>query len=99
MGYDELRVQRDALKRHAKGFDDGADKLKAILGRLEAALAAEGKCWGADETGKAFESKYAEAKKSAVESIKSMTKNLGKIEDGLRKTADNLGQAEEASGG
>jgi uncharacterized protein YukE len=99
MGDDELRVERAALKRNAEGFGSGAKTLEQIFDRLNSALSAEGKCWGADDTGKAFESNYTKPEQSALKTFPSLVKSLGDIENGVKRMADNYNKAEEASGG
>jgi uncharacterized protein YukE len=99
MGYDQLEVHREALKRHSKGFGDGAKELGRIFAKLDSALAAEGSCWGNDDTGKAFEGKYKAPKETATKAFPALEKSLTKIEAGVRHMAKNYDQAEHASGG
>jgi uncharacterized protein YukE len=99
MGSDELRVEREALKRSAKGFGDGSETLKNVFEKLKSALSAEGACWGNDDTGKAFSSKYTPTRDSAYKTFPSLAKSLKEIEGGIQKMAKNYDQAEEASGG
>jgi uncharacterized protein YukE len=99
MSGDELQVERDALKRNAKGFGDGSTALKTVFGQLSSALSAEGECWGNDDTGKAFASKYTPVRDSTLKSFPSLEKSLTDIEKGVQKMAKNYDQAEEASGG
>jgi uncharacterized protein YukE len=96
---DELQVERDALKRNAKGFGDGAKTLKGVFDRLSSALSAEGACWGGDDSGKAFEGNYTKPRDSAFKSFPSLEKSLKDIESGVQRMAKNYDGAEEASGG
>jgi uncharacterized protein YukE len=99
MGNDELRVEREALKKNAKGFGDGSESLKRVFEQLKSALSAEGECWGNDDTGKAFASKYTPSRDEAYKSFPALAKNVKDIEGGVQKMAKNYDQAEEASGG
>ncbi|MEW2358915.1 hypothetical protein [Spirillospora sp. NPDC029432] len=95
----ELRVERDALKRAGDGFKAGADSLAAAGSSLEGKLSAEGKCWGADETGQAFEKDYAKNAQDVLKMITSIVENLGQMKEGIDRMAGTLGDAEDASGG
>lgn len=99
MGSDELRVERDALRRDAKGFGDGSEALKKVFDQLNSALSAEGTCWGNDKTGEAFANKYTPVRDSTLKSFPSLEKSLTDIEKGVQKMAKNYDQAEKASGG
>jgi uncharacterized protein YukE len=99
VGDDELRVERDALRKSAKGFGDGSETLKHVFDRLRSALSAEGACWGDDKTGAAFASTYTPTRDSAYTTFPSLAKSLKDIEGGIRAMAANYDRAEEASGG
>ena len=99
MGDFELQVEREALRKSAKGFGDESEALKHVFDRLKSALSAEGACWGGDDTGKAFADKYTPTVDSADKTFPSLAKSLKDIEDGVKKMAKNYDQAEEASGG
>jgi uncharacterized protein YukE len=99
MGDEELRVEREALKRSAKGFGDGSETMTNVFEKLKSALSAEGACWGNDDTGKAFAKNYQPAQEGAYKSLPSMAKTLKDIEGGIQKMAKNYDAAEEASGG
>ncbi|MCW2946796.1 MAG: hypothetical protein JWR24_3513 [Actinoallomurus sp.] len=99
MGGDELQVEREALKRNAKGFGDGSKALRRVFDQLNSALSAEGDCWGNDNTGKAFASEYTGTRDSALKTFPSLEKSLNGIESGVQKMGTNYDQAEHASGG
>ena len=99
MSYDELAVDRSALKKEAKGFDDGARELQRIFRSLRAAVSAEGKCWGDDDTGKGIESKIARPEQSANGAFVELAKKLAQVERAINDMAKNYGSAEHASGG
>lgn len=98
MGNDELKVERAALKKNAKGFGDGSTTLKGVFDRLQSALDSEGECWGNDNTGKAFSSKYTPARDDALKAFPGLAKKLQGIEGGIQKMAGGYDRAEDASG-
>jgi uncharacterized protein YukE len=94
---DEVRVYPKALKRSKAGFEDGAATLKAIFERLEGRLSAEGKCWGADKTGQAFEKDYLPAAQQVQKAGPQAAKAVGDIAKGIDKMAQNYMKADDAS--
>lgn len=99
MGGGELQVERAELRSKATGFGDGAQALGRALLTLSSALTAEGNCWGNDDTGKAFASKYTQPRDDALKAFSSLQKSLDGIEKNVRTMADNYDGAEKASGG
>ncbi|HEY7482977.1 MAG TPA: WXG100 family type VII secretion target [Streptosporangiaceae bacterium] len=97
MSGDELRVEPAQLRRFAKGFSEGGEQLKKVFTRLDAALSAEGKCWGGDETGQQFEQGYEKPRKAAYTSFDQLPGALKDITTGLEKMAANYEKAEDAS--
>jgi uncharacterized protein YukE len=97
MTYEYLEVDTEELKRAGKGFHDGATQLKAIFDRLDSALAAEGECWGADETGKTFAEGYKDPAKNVLESFPKLKDGLEGIKKGVDQMAKTYKQAEDAS--
>ncbi|MFI0350667.1 hypothetical protein [Actinomadura sp. 9N407] len=95
----ELKVERDALKRAGGGFKDGAQSLTQAGASLDGKLSAEGKCWGADETGQAFEKDYLKNATDVIKMIESVAKNVAQMKEGIDRMAGTLGDAEDASGG
>ncbi|MFD0900996.1 WXG100 family type VII secretion target [Actinomadura sediminis] len=97
MTYDYLEVDTEALKRSGEGFHTGAQTLKSIHDRLSNALSAEGKCWGADETGQQFEQGYWEPAGNVLKMFGQLAEGLDGIKKGVDKMAKTYKQAEEAS--
>ncbi|MFF5260117.1 hypothetical protein ACFY4C_14300 [Actinomadura viridis] len=95
----ELRVERDALKQAGGGFEDGARDLREAQSRLDAALQAEGKCWGADATGQAFEKDYLQNAQDVLKLLITVSDNVEKMKDGVARMAGTFGDAEDATGG
>jgi uncharacterized protein YukE len=93
----EVRVYPKALKRSKAGFEDGAATLKGIFQRLESRLSAEGKCWGADKTGQAFEKDYLPAAQQMQQAGPQAAKSVGEIAKGVDKMAQNYITAEDSS--
>lgn len=94
---DEMRVYPKALKRAGAGFEDGGTQLKSIFERLGSRLSAEGKCWGADSTGQAFEKDYLPAAQEMQKAGPQVAKAVGEIRKGIDKMAENYTSAEDAS--
>jgi uncharacterized protein YukE len=97
MSGEELRVEPGTLRRHAKGFSTGGEELEQIFDRLDAVLSAEGKCWGADETGQQFEQGYEKPRQAAYDTFGELPGALKDIRTGLDKMAKNFQDAEDAS--
>lgn len=97
MSGEELRVEPGTLRRHAKGFSEGGEELKQIFDRLAAVLSAEGRCWGADETGQQFEQGYKEPRQGAYDAFTGLPGALEDIRSGLDKMAKNYKAAEDSS--
>ncbi|WP_030173597.1 WXG100 family type VII secretion target [Spirillospora albida] len=97
MTYDHLEVDTERLQRAGTGFQDGATQLKAIFDRLNAALSAEGECWGADETGKTFAEGYKKPSENVLGSFPKLQKGLEGIKKGVDQMAKTYKAAEDAS--
>ncbi|MFB4301423.1 WXG100 family type VII secretion target [Actinomadura sp. NTSP31] len=97
MTFDGYEVDTEALKRAGGGFDTNANTLQQILTTLNSALQAEGKCWGADETGQKFEEGYAEPSKSVLEAFPKLKTGLNGIKKGVDEMAKEYKKAEDAS--
>jgi uncharacterized protein YukE len=97
MSGDELRVEPAALRRHAKGFSDGGERLGRIFAELSGALSAEGRCWGGDAIGRQFEEGYEKPRQAAYDSFAQLPTTLQDITSGLDEMARNYEAAEDAS--
>jgi uncharacterized protein YukE len=97
MSGEELRVEPGTLRRHATGFSEGGEELERIFTTLDAALSAEGKCWGADETGQQFEQGYQEPRRGAYDTFAALPGALKDIRSGLDQMAKAYEDAEDAS--
>jgi WXG100 family type VII secretion target len=97
MSGDELRVEPTALRRHAKGFSEGGERLSQIFAELSAALTAAGRCWGGDAVGRQFEQAYEKPRQAAHESFTKLPGALEDIGSRLDEMAKNYETAEDAS--
>jgi uncharacterized protein YukE len=93
----DLWVDPEGLKRSAKGFTEGSRDLAQTYERLDGALAAEGRCWGADETGKKFEADYLPPSQDALRMFGQLVKGLSAIKAGLDEMAETHEAAEDSS--
>ncbi|MFB4317476.1 hypothetical protein [Actinomadura sp. 21ATH] len=95
----ELEVERDQLKQAGGGFKDGGQALRAVGTKLDGILSGEGKCWGADETGKAFEQDYLKNAEDVLKMIEQVAENIVQMKQGIDEMAGTVGDAEDATGG
>ncbi|REE96573.1 hypothetical protein [Thermomonospora umbrina] len=93
----EMHVYPQALKRSKTGFEDGAATLKGIFERLGTRLSAEGKCWGPDKTGQAFEKDYLPAATEMQKAGPKASEAVGGVAKGIDKMAKNYTTAEDGS--
>jgi WXG100 family type VII secretion target len=97
MSGDELQVEPAALRRHAKGFSAGGERLRGVFADLSAALSAAGRCWGGDAAGRQFEQGYEKQRQAAQDSFERLPDALGDIGSRLAEMAKNYEAAEDAS--
>jgi uncharacterized protein YukE len=97
MSGDELRVEPAALRRNAKGFSEGGERLGRVFADLSAALSAEGRCWGGDAAGRQFEQGYEKPRQAAYDSFAQLPGALTDITSRLDTMAGNYEAAEDAS--
>ncbi|GAA2101583.1 WXG100 family type VII secretion target [Actinomadura alba] len=93
----ELRVDPAGLRRSAEGFTEGSKQLGKIHDALDGKLSAEGKCWGADDTGKQFEGDYLKHAEKVLKQFGDLSKSLTEIKTGLDEMAKIYQKAEEGS--
>ncbi|GHF10877.1 hypothetical protein GCM10017786_50690 [Amycolatopsis deserti] len=78
----------DTVRSGAGKFPPAGDDLKAAGDALKAALAAQGACWGNDESGQAFAKDYEPAAKNCVEAFGSLDKALKDVAKAVKSAAD-----------
>ncbi|MCX5042213.1 hypothetical protein OG921_03280 [Aldersonia sp. NBC_00410] len=93
-----VRVEHERYRWSAQKFEDLAERLLRLKLNLEWRRDAEGACWGADEPGAAFASKYVAPAGSAIGSAETMVDVLAGVADRIRATADALQMTEQQHG-
>ncbi|MFD4431210.1 hypothetical protein [Nocardia sp. NPDC058497] len=87
-----LDVNPDALKATRAEFNTVSAATTAALNALSTVIAAEGECWGADETGKAFAEGYTgdvEPGKQAIAKLATVLSQYGeRVETAATKFAE-----------
>jgi uncharacterized protein YukE len=90
-----MRVDAGSLRDTAPDLATVAATVDAALGRLQTALAAEGECWGGDETGRAFGTGYAplcdraqQAFAALGQAIETIGTDLGSVAERARAADD-----------
>jgi uncharacterized protein YukE len=66
----------DAILTGASGLNTAADQLEDAGNELRNALAAQGACWGEDESGKEFSKDYIPGSEGAVEAFASLVEGM-----------------------
>lgn len=97
----ELEVTPAALRAASAHLTSVSANLAGVLSSLESATAAEGACWGGDETGTQFATGgsgggYLGQRQSVVEAITAKVELLNTYAEGLGSTADNLEGGDQA---
>jgi uncharacterized protein YukE len=90
-------VDSDQVRSAAPAFNELGDRLDTIMQSLQAALGAEGTCWGGDQYGQAFLEKYSDPKKNAFDTFPQLSKGLHDVAAGLLETADTADRGEDAT--
>ncbi|MEU5691216.1 WXG100 family type VII secretion target [Actinosynnema sp. NPDC020468] len=76
------------LRRGGAQFSAAGDSLDGVFQALNSALAAEGQCWGGDESGKAFAKEYVPNSQATLQAFQSLAEALEAIRGGVDQTAD-----------
>ncbi|WP_280273130.1 WXG100 family type VII secretion target [Nocardia wallacei] len=95
---DPLRVDPAALRATQPRFTDVATRVKNALTLLQESITAEGRCWGDDEVGKAFETNYVGIDE-LVQSVNGLSSLLTGIGESMTQTADLLSGQDGANAG
>lgn len=96
----EFGVQPDDLRSTAKDLADVSIRMKGVMSRLSANLAAEGSPWGEDDSGRKFrhgdnDNGYDSQKEWVDGSVDVKAQLLDEHSDGLRTGADTLEQTDD----
>jgi uncharacterized protein YukE len=95
----EVVVDSAALRAVAPRFVELADAVEAAERELSSALAAEGECWGADETGQSFAQTYVGEVAPTVDAVTMLAQVLTSVRDRMVHTADNYDNTDTRFGG
>ncbi len=90
-----LRADTDALQASDPKFRNVATTVGNAAEQLQASLAAEGKCWGADETGQNFEKGYSPGDSEAVKAVLALATLLDNLGGASSKIAQTLKQQDQ----
>lgn len=88
-------AQPDDLNASAPQYDAVSQEVQAIYQALTANLDSEGACWGADDAGTAFGTKYVAQALLAIKQLDSTNQGLQGMVDGICTWAKNYVTAEE----
>ncbi|WP_280363483.1 WXG100 family type VII secretion target [Nocardia wallacei] len=69
-------LEPDEFSGQAPVFGDASDELAAAIRRLQTAIDGEGRCWGDDEPGRAFEKTYQPDAERTVQNVQNLTSIL-----------------------
>lgn len=78
----------DTVRSGAGKFPPAGDLLKQAGEALKTALAAQGACWGNDESGQAFAKDYEPAAKNCTEAFGSLSQALKDVAKAVKDAAD-----------
>lgn len=92
-----FQVDADALRATRPGFDSVATAITTAADRLTAALAAEGECWGSDETGQAFAQNYTPGVEQGTTSVANLATSMSRLGANMVTIADTVTAQEDAS--
>ncbi|MCX5044463.1 WXG100 family type VII secretion target [Aldersonia sp. NBC_00410] len=95
----EVCVDPAALRAVAPRFVELADAVESAQRNLSSALAAEGECWGADESGQSFAQSYVGDVAPTVDTVAKLAQVLTSMRDRMVHTADNYDDTDTQFGG
>lgn len=85
---DQLRVDLEQFRGLVSRFENLGTQTVAARLELSQGLDSEGECWGADEVGTAFASKYVAASEDTIDAITGLAQIFDLIGDKIDRTAD-----------
>jgi uncharacterized protein YukE len=92
-------VDPTRLRSAAPRFDAVADRLANAGSALNAALSAEGPCWGGDEAGQMFAQSYLPQAEATTTALGNVVEALHAIRAGLDASADTWEGADQSGAG
>jgi hypothetical protein len=97
MSGDGYTAQTTDLQSAAPQYDSVAQQVQQVYTTLSQALEGEGACWGNDDSGQTFGSKYCPPAVSALEQMSNTNQGLQSMVDGICSWAKNyIGADQEA---
>lgn len=93
----ELDVDFTGLRRTAPKFAETAASLQHVVDRLRSAVDAEGSCWGGDDAGQAFATRYLPGVAAAGTALPGLVTALVSIRTTLDATASEFEAAEQTN--
>ncbi|MFD8244092.1 hypothetical protein [Nocardia sp. NPDC059691] len=93
-----LRVDTDLLRAVTPELAAIADAAQGELARLKERLAAEGKCWGDDEPGRAFGDSYEPASEKGITGFENLVHNLHGMSSSVADAGEALHDQDHNSG-
>ncbi|MBE1499703.1 hypothetical protein H4696_006803 [Amycolatopsis lexingtonensis] len=88
-------AEPDAVLRASNGLVTAADGLDNAVKALQSALAAQGECWGNDDSGKEFAKDYVPGAQGAVEGFTNLVQGLRGMQQNVAKSMKALSGADE----
>jgi hypothetical protein len=85
----------DAVMTGATGLKTAADQLEDARKELQNALAAQGECWGNDDSGKEFAKDYVPGSQGAAEAFGSLVEGLRGMYANVEKAMTTITAAED----
>ena len=90
-----MRVDTDGLRTAEPAFDTLSAAVRGMLARLNAELAAQGRCWGTDDIGRSFEKDYLDGVSDTCGGLRAVRDAIGHIGQSLLAAADEVDAAED----
>ncbi len=94
-----FQVDPVRLRGASPRFDAAADRLEDAGKVLQAALAAEGPCWGADQAGQTFQRNYLPQAEVTSNALGTLVQALRGIRKGLDATANTWDSCDQGAAG
>ncbi|MFI7119457.1 WXG100 family type VII secretion target [Amycolatopsis sp. NPDC049868] len=90
-------VDTERLGKTASDAESLAARLDRIYNTLHNATLSAGNCWGADETGKAFEKNYDKNSKDVLRAMREMGEVVRSMGDGVNTMAKGFRRTEQGA--
>ncbi|SER23022.1 hypothetical protein [Lentzea albida] len=94
-----FRIQLDEVRAGAGGFGVAAEMLSEAGSTLSNALAAQGACWGGDESGQQFSKDYVPAAEGTVKAFSQLSEAIRAIKTALDETANTHQNTDKSTSG